>query len=515
MDIQVSLDGTLKENAHAEAHCRSGASKSPVGTPTNLSDLHKAQIGDKNSFKASGNIVKRVYLRSKRSVSSKRSSSSVSSSALAPSDDTSAPSQETLAIPSTLPESLQSREAELAAGHQTSESEQHQSAATLVIKAKWLKQRKAFITHIDEIHASNERIKNLVMMRALNDIHKAQIFSTYQGKIPDDVLHAQNSLQRLHRALAGSNKPAPSEKALEISLRIQKASDYVQLQKKLVSQYDCIDLREESAVYTLQVHSADAVRSRMLLAETMMTVTGSSVPSIKSDTDVVLSHFLRDQEPDADEPFKNIGSISTPGSIADNHQLFQDISSYWEIQSTVAELIKKNAKYRTYVNLGVQIALSYMYFASIDTSHTYPHLSDYRYYKSIQEVEKALRPDGILMPYLRIGFGSKAPKKSTIDVGGPTSYTFLQNEGITKLGILLHQVGCWTTIDEQDLSTAREVARAKRNELMHDAGMPYTQVVDLCFASKDIYNEPQAQAEMIYRGVLVPLQRIVDDLRWD
>ena len=420
-----------------------------------------------------------------------------------------------------LSESLQSSEVQIAANRQALESKQLQDEATFTIKAKWLTQRGAFISHLDEIQASNDLIRDLVMMRALNDIHKAQVLSTFQGRIPDDVVQVQDSLQRLHRALARSNRSSPSEKALEISIRIQEVAGYVQMQKKLVLLYDYMDLREGSAVYTLQFHPASAVptSSTMILAETMMTEPRSSAGRIESSTDVVLSHRLCDVEPDADESIKDIGSIltpRTPNSIPDSwHQLFQDISSSWEIQSTVAELIQNSTKYRTYINLAVQIALSYMYFVSIGTSHTYPRLSNYRYYRAVQEEEKALQPDSILMPYLSIGFGSKAPKRSTYDIGGPASYTLFQNEGITRLGILLHQVGCWTTIEEQDLSTARETARSKRNELMHNAGMPYTQVVDLCFASRDRDHEPQAQAELIYRGVVVPLQTIVNELIWD
>ncbi len=118
------------------------------------------------------------------------------------------------------------------------------------------------------------------------------------------------------------------------------------------------------------------------------------------------------------------------------------------------------------------------------------------------------------MPYLGVGFGSKPPKKSTIDIGGSASQSLFQDEATTSLGLLLHQIGCWALIKEEDLTKASNVAKANRNELLLAAGMPYTQVVGLCLESKEVDHEPQAKADRVYRKVVVPLQKLVDELRW-
>ena len=83
---------------------------------------------------------------------------------------------------------------------------------------------------------------------------------------------------------------------------------------------------------------------------------------------------------------------------------------------------------------------------------------------------------------------------------------------MTNPGLLLHQIGCWVVLEEQEPGTARNVVKAKKKELIHNAGMPYTLVVDLCLASKEDSWEPQVQAERTYRNVIVPLQKIVNEL---
>ena len=139
---------------------------------------------------------------------------------------------------------------------------------------------------------------------------------------------------------------------------------------------------------------------------------------------------------------------------------------------------------------------------------------DYRYYNPAASENKALGPDSILMPYLSVGFGSKVPKKSTVDIGGSVSHSLSEDEAMSSLGLLLHQVGCWAVLEEQDPFAAREIAKSKRDDLIKGAGLPYTQVVDLCLASKEVDWEPQAQADRIYKKVVGPLQKLVDELRW-
>ena len=86
---------------------------------------------------------------------------------------------------------------------------------------------------------------------------------------------------------------------------------------------------------------------------------------------------------------------------------------------------------------------------------------------------------------------------------------------MTGLGLVLHELGCWKTLDEQDPNIARDTARGERKDLQTSAGTTYAEVVDLCFAAKEVEWERHARAANIYRKVVAPLEKLVSDLRWD
>lgn len=155
-----------------------------------------------------------------------------------------------------------------------------------------------------------------------------------------------------------------------------------------------------------------------------------------------------------------------------------------------------------------------MYWASIGTPHQYPRLIDYQYYGKASEDKTQLQAFDVLEPYLSAGFGSRAPLRSTTDIGG-TSSRFPGDEAMTGLGLILHQLGCWKTLDEQDLSSARDTARGERKDLQTSAGTTYAEVGDFCFAAKEVEWERHACAANIYRKVVAPLQKLVSDLKWD
>lgn len=460
-------------------------------------------------------FFKRMGFHSKKSEREGRDVSPAASSSSRFSEHALQSSESTLASTAGFPQSLQDAHVQEGSKLQASAAKHFQDAATIAIKAKWLTKRSAFIHHLEEIHASIDFIRDIVSMRALTSIHNLLVVPISNGTIPEDVLAVQHSLQRLHRALSDSNKRSTDHTPIAISIRILKASDYIQMKRKIALQHDYTTFRTETAVYPLQLESADPSLSTMVLAETLLSTPQSSTLRIALDMDVILSRMLHVQAPEADESLHDIGSITTPNSLTDIHQLFQDISASWVIQDTLAGLIKEKTRYRTYFRLAVQIAISYSYFVSLGSSHPYPRLMDYRYYDPIASERKALGPDSILMPYLSVGFGSKAPKKSTVDIGGSASHSLFEDEAMNRLGLLLHQVGCWAVLEEQDPFAAKEIAKSKRDDLIKGAGIPYTQVVDLCLASKEEDWEPQAQADRIYRKVVGPLQKLVDELRWD
>jgi hypothetical protein len=458
-------------------------------------------------------FLQRLGFQNKTSKKPKRNVSPITSGSLTPSDQTSRRSESTLRPPATLPQALQDAQVQEGSEMQASAANHVQNNATIATKVKWLRKRNAFMEHLEEKHASNDFIRDIVSMRALTNIHNLLVVPLPDGTIPEEVLVVQKSLQRLHRALTESNKRTTDHKPSLISIRILKASDYVQMKKKLALRHDYITFRTDTAIYPLQLESADPSLSTMIMAETLLNTPQSSSPRIALDMDVSLSRMLKVQAPEVDESFQDIGSIATPNSLADIHQLFQDISASWVIQGNLADFINDKPKCRTYNRIAVQLGISYMYFVSLASSHDYPRLMDYRYYDPAASEKRALGPDSILMPYLSVGFGSKAPKKSTIEFGGSTSHSLSEDEAMTSLGLLLHQVGCWSVVEEQDQFAARDIARLKRDDLIKAAGVPYAQVVDLCLASKEENWEPQAQADRIYKKVVGPLQQLVDELQ--
>ena len=392
-------------------------------------------------------------------------------------------------------------------------AERLQSEATLSMKLKWVGgQKKEFEKHLEEIHASNDFIRDIVSMRTLGNIYNILVVPEFKGDIPEEVLSVQNSLHGLHHALNHSNQASPETKPVVISIRVMEAAAYVQLRKRLTVHHDYIPFHENSALYPLQVQPSTATSSTVVLAETPM---AADEHFAGRPTDNHLSEMLLSQSVDAYEALKEIGSITKdPSSLGCHHRLLQDISTSWTVQNTLADLIKSTSKFRTYMHLAVKVSISYMYLASIGTPHQFPRLIDYRYYGLASEAKKELDPDEILEPFLSAGFGSRAPRRSTQDIGG-TSSQLSGDEAMMGLGLVLHELGCWKTLDEQDPSRARDTARGERKDLQASAGTTYAEIVDVCFAAKAVEWERHACAANIYRKVVAPLQKLVSDLRWD
>ena len=288
-----------------------------------------------------------------------------------------------------------------------------------------------------------------------------------------------------------------------------EAAAYVLLRKRLTVQHDYIAFRENSALYPLRVQPSTAILSTLVLVETLMS---GQEPFAAPDTAKPLSEMLLDQSVDAHKAFEEIGSVREAQNSSECH-LFQDISASWTVQDTLADLIKSTSKFRTYIQLAAKVSISYMYWASIGTSHQYPRLIDYRYYGLASKEKNVLKPDDVLEPYLSAGFGSRAPRRSTTDIGG-TSGHCSGDEAMTGLGLVLHELGCWKTLDEQDLNSARDTARGERKDLQTSAGTTYAEVVGFCFAAKEVEWERHKCAANIYRKVVAPVQKLVSDLKW-
>ena len=380
------------------------------------------------------------------------------------------------------------------------------------MKAKWIGQKKDFEKHLQEIRASNDFIRDIVSMRALGAIHNILLIPECTCAIPREVSLVQESLDRLHNALSRSNQGSEGHKRAIISIRVMTAAAYLQLRRQVEVEHDYIKLRSESIVYPLQIQSVGADSSTVVLAETLMGARQSSTPTDSLDTVVPLSEMLSGQSVDATEAFKDIGWIAHHQGSSVFHHLFEDISTSWTDQDTLADLIKSTAKFRTFIHLAVQVSISYMYFASIGAKHHYPRLVDYLYYKPALTSKLNLDPHDVLEPFLSVGFGSRPPRKSTMNIGGASVHSS-RDEAMFSLGLLLHEIGCWKVLDEGNRN--REVTKDQRKDLQTSAGTPYTQIVDSCLAAKEGKWEPAARTTMIYRKVVTPLEKLVSELRWD
>ena len=379
-------------------------------------------------------------------------------------------------------------------------------------KLKWVKERKNFINHLDEIQASNDIISDIVSMIALGSIHNILVVPEFQGDVPEILVSVQSSLLRLHHALNYPTVNAISKQSVVISLRVMEAAAYVRLKKKLTMQHDYLKFRDDTAIYPLQMQSQKNTMSTLVLAETAMTPQDSNeaAQTVGSPFATRLSGVSTGSE----DPFKDMGSIADGQSSTDLHYLFEDISTSWTLQDTLADLIMTRDKFSTFIHLAVQVSISYIYIISIGATHRYPRLGDYQYYKPTEDQKRNLGPKEALEPYLSVGFGSKGPRKSTRDIGGVSSHLD-GDEAMTSLGLILHQLGCWKILEDEDLGAARDVAKAQRKDLQTNAGISYTQVVDMCFAAKEDDWDRQARTEKVYRQAVGPLQKLVSELRWD
>ena len=408
-----------------------------------------------------------------------------------------------------MPDALDSDGAVSAATEQVDTAQNVQAKASLTSKLRWKGQKKDFLMQVDAIKASNDLISSMVSMIALGSIHNILIFPKFQGDVPEFLFSVQNSLIRLHHALNRSN---PANMPVTISLRVMKAESYVQLKKKLTILHDYIKFDSNSVIYPLQLQPSAAPSSTFVLAETIMTA--QDYEEVTPVSKIPLSGMLLGVCTDTDEPFREIGSIVDAQSSTDFHYLFEDISTSWILQDTLADLIAKESKFSTYIHLAVQVSMSYIFFLSIGATHRYARLADYRYYKPIEDAKRSLGPMEILEPYLCVGFGSKAPRKSTKDIGGASSQ-FSGDEAMTSLGLLLHQLGCWKILEDEDLATARDVAKTQRIDLQTKTGHSYTEIVDVCFSAKEDDWDSRVRTEKLYQKVVAPLQKLVADLHWE
>lgn len=483
-----------------EANTRTGV------TSSNPSVQNKKELGDKQELEKDGLVAASVPR--KKSFSNffsrkhKRSSKKTNSSGTLTPETTS----------SIKPEALGSEGAVSAATEQIETAQKIQAKAPITSKLKWIRQKKDFVTHVDEIRQSNDLISHMVSMIALGSIHNILIVPELHEDVPELLLSVQDSLDRLHHALNRSNSYSSKTRPVAISLRVMNAKAYVQLKNKLTIQHNYINFHSDSAVYPLQLQPPTAPSSTVVLAETMLATQGST--QIMHETVIPLAEKLSGLQIDTDEAFKEIGSIFHAEGSNDVHYLFEDISTSWIVQDTLADLVETKPKFLTYIQLAIQVSMSYIYCVSIGASHRYPRLADYRYYKPIEDENRSLGPNDILEPYLSVGFGSRAPRKSTKDIGGASSQ-FSGNEALTCLGLLLHQLGCWKRLNDEDLASARDVAKTQRKDLQTSTGICYTEVVDVCFAAKEDDWDPRVRTEKLYQKVVAPLQKLVADLHWD
>ena len=426
-------------------------------------------------------------------------------------------SESTLASHSTYADPLGATEVDAETKRQEAKSKEYQQSARLYAKGKWTThQRKRFLENIDGIHDSNDLIRDIATVRALVGIHHAILGSKKSVEVPDYVSAVNESLRRVHRGLASFNHNVVNQPALSVKLRVSRMEEYISNPKRIALEHTYLHFREESIVYPIQIDAGTASKSKLVLVEALLHPPGiSDAVAAPQGGGKALSQAICDDAPEDDEPFRQIGEVISPDLSTDTHALFQDVSVSWNVQQDLQSLIRDTTRFRTYLNLAARLAISYMYFISVGGLRSFPKLSDYQYYTPIDEEHKEFDSDNILSPYLSAGFGRKTPKRSTNAIGGIAGPSMQQNEALTRLGLILYQVGCWTALEGANLLELRTAVRRGRNDLLDRTGVPFTEIVDQCLDSKEDYCEPQEEVRRLYTNVIAPLQELADQVRWD
>lgn len=400
---------------------------------------------------------------------------------------------------------------------QKSKSREYQKATSLVQKAKWaIGQRKAFIDNVASIHDSNDLIRDIATQRALIGMHRVILGNKSSNELPQSISLVNEALRRAHKGLTFFNKGVQNHPALSASLRILKADEYVSNSKRIALQHPYLNFGRESAIFPLQIDSSISSGSRLVLVET--SIKPGERPGVTQDhlnERATLAQTLCDEAADDEEPIRRLGNIVSPDAISDAHVLYQDVSVSWTVHETLQGLISSHDRFRSYTLLAARLATSYMYYVFVGGMRSFPVLSDYHYYTPVGENLSHFNADNILLPYLTAGFGSKAPKRSTLDIGGITSPSMQQDEALTRLGLLLYQVGCWTVLTGDDLPGMRRAVREERNNLLDRTGVSFTGIVDRCLTSMEEDCDPHKEVERLYREVVAPLQELADQIKWD
>lgn len=342
--------------------------------------------------------------------------------------------------------------------------------------------KEILLRYLAQLLDSNDLLQSIVSMKALLNFHGVLITPTFKGVIPEETRLTEKCLRTLlYLALVASNTANLEQAPLRIAVRIMEPANYAKTKKQLMREHDYIARSHNESVYPIQLEDRGGAFSRMVLVGSQLSTPRPSNESAEIH-DMPLSSMLCQLDPEADESFKDIGYIACPAQLAYRHRLYQDISVAWKPQITLEEIIADVPKFKTFHSLAVQLALSYVYLTCLDTGLSYPRLLDFRYYDAAEPTEivtpgaaAQMKPEQVLEPYLCVGFGAKAPKQSTRTIGALASRCLFDNEAMTELGVLLHQVGTWKVIPEKDLSEARTRAKAARNELIMAAGMPYSE----------------------------------------
>lgn len=155
--------------------------------------------------------------------------------------------------------------------------------------------------------------------------------------------------------------------------------------------------------------------------------------------------------------------------------------------------MKRTKKYRTYISLAVQVAISYMHFVSIARSHCYPRLSGYRYHSPVPGEKKDIDPEHVLMPFLKCRF--------RIEKG----------TGAIR-GSLNRMLDCFQWDGFRDREKSRKIKERRPHNWSWNAIYASCWLMLMC---KGRRFDLLVQVTKIYGTVVVPLQKIVDELRWD
>ncbi|KAI9718539.1 MAG: hypothetical protein M1812_003990 [Candelaria pacifica] len=412
----------------------------------------------------------------------------------------------------------------------------HQESTRLLQRLKWAtSDREKFSKCVKELIASNDVLESLVRIKALKDNTLLHGSTKKDPRPTKEVAQIQSSLQRLHTALAAMNKW--NDEHLDFGIKL--ATDHQNVRDDL-GEHEDLALRPESYAFLLQAHFDDQKQSHLLIAETLHSPpsacpTANGAGSGDPATGSIRQKLHTSPRSAQDSFFQALGDIKPSKDLADTHALFQDVSAEWLAGKTLQDFLAVDT-FRSQsfiiqrISLALLMTMSQLYLRSTPLAGSSPQPKDYRYYKqcsadldrpsTVSDPSSQLTDitkESFLNPYLVYGFGSPSLKQKSkaAAIGSSSGVPPPPKAPIVELGLLLHQIGCWSPLDsglEDSLfETTKSQARNQTHDVVRHTGMQYAEIVQSCL---DYLEQSGVNEEEFLFSVVMALKKGLQSLRF-